>query len=108
VKAMVERLKEKGWVFTYIGTDHDVESFSAKISIKSSMSYHKSPAGMMSMSIADTTSREQFYENIKNRSFDTKKANEDFYKDPKDKKQKKEPGNPPAQSEDIISDDELM
>lgn len=96
ITAMVNRLKEKGWVFIYIGTDHDVESFSASMSIRSSMRYQKSQEGMLAMSISDTAFRQQFYDNIKDKSFDTKQANEDFYKDLKDKQQKKGQGHPTA------------
>ncbi len=40
---LVEELSMKNWTFTYIGTDHDVESFAISVSISNTMTFEKNP-----------------------------------------------------------------
>ena len=81
IVSLVNRLKKKGWVFNYIGTDHDVAAFSAKISISASMSYMKSCKGLVDMLDAEKTSRGRFYDRIKDPNYAPSQANEDYYKE---------------------------
>ena len=41
IKALVDSLKEKGWSFAYMGTDHDVESVSVSLSITNVVKFEK-------------------------------------------------------------------
>jgi hypothetical protein len=81
IVALVSRLRSIGWVFNYIGTDHDVEAFSAKISIRASMRYKKNSEGLIDMLTTEKTSRSRFYENIKDPNYSPSQANEDYYKE---------------------------
>jgi len=49
IKALVDELSEKNWTFTYIGADHDIESFAESISIKNTMRFEKNAASMRKM-----------------------------------------------------------
>ncbi|PTB97394.1 hypothetical protein C9994_03135 [Marivirga lumbricoides] len=49
VKQMIDELKQKNWSFTYIGADHDVESFATSISINNTMTFTKSAPAMAKM-----------------------------------------------------------
>ena len=41
IKALVDSLKERGWSFAYMGTDHDVESVSVSLSITNVVKFEK-------------------------------------------------------------------
>lgn len=64
VKALIEELKPNGWIFTYIGTDHDVEKMADSLSINQSMVWDKSEAGMASMFAQDRHFRMAVYSKI--------------------------------------------
>lgn len=57
IKKMVDELSLKNWTFTYIGADHDVESFAASISIKNTMRFNKNAADMNRMFDREKNSR---------------------------------------------------
>lgn len=40
IKALVEQMKTKGWVFTYIGANQDVEAVAASMSINNSLAFN--------------------------------------------------------------------
>lgn len=52
VKSLIESCKELGWMFAYIGADHDVESVAFSMSIDNALRYEKSDDGMRNMSMA--------------------------------------------------------
>lgn len=79
IKALVERLMKKGWIFTYIGADHDVSSFATGISIKSAATFHKSAAGLQSMMLMEKRSRLRIYDNMRNDKFDMEIENENYF-----------------------------
>ena len=43
IKKLVEEMKQSGWTFTYIGTDHDIEKFAMNISITQCDGVQKRP-----------------------------------------------------------------
>lgn len=49
VKALIEAYKSEGWMFAYIGADHDVESVAFNLSIDNHMAFEKSARGFKSM-----------------------------------------------------------
>jgi len=49
-KALVERLKEKGWTFGYIGANQDACLESEKLSIENAMNFEATPEGTREMS----------------------------------------------------------
>jgi hypothetical protein len=88
IKTMVERLKAAGWVFTYIGTDHDVEGFAESISITSTLRFMKTERGLNQMVVREKAARTKFYERLKHENPDELlMGSSDFYDD--DEKEEK-------------------
>lgn len=61
IKHLVAQLKEKGWVFAYIGTNQDVDAVADDMGIRSRMSYEYSDRGASDMFEAECTSKRQFF-----------------------------------------------
>ena len=49
IKELIEQLKNQGWLFAYIGADHDVEKVAAQMSIDNSLQFDKTEAGTKAM-----------------------------------------------------------
>ena len=79
IKALVDELKAKGWVFAYIGANHDVESAAINISITNVMSFEASDSGVRSMNRKMACARSRFFDRIANGDFSSAEANEDFF-----------------------------
>lgn len=79
VKALVDNFKSKGWVFAYIGANHDVKKVGADLSISNVMSFEASSAGTKRMSNKLNASRENLYCSIANDDFCAEIANEKFF-----------------------------
>lgn len=61
IKALVESMKAKGWVFTYIGANQDVEKVAATISIKNTLSFSADVEGTKAMFAKESSSRDRFF-----------------------------------------------
>lgn len=81
VKALVDELKTKGWVFAYIGANHDVEAVAATISITNVMHFQASVQGTKDMSRKLSSARERLFDKMGDCSFDAVEANVDFFKE---------------------------
>lgn len=57
IKTLISRLKDEGWLFAYIGADHDVESVSISLSIDHHMEFDKSIDGTQKMFRRERNSR---------------------------------------------------
>ena len=79
IKALVDELKAKGWVFAYIGANHDVESAAINISITNVMSFEASDSGVRSMNRKMACARSRFFDRIDDGNFSSAEANEDFF-----------------------------
>ena len=79
IKALVDELKTKGWVFAYIGANHDVESAAINISITNVMSFEASDSGVRSMNRKVACARSRFFDRIADGNFSSAEANEDFF-----------------------------
>lgn len=77
IKALVDELTEKSWTFTYIGADHDIESFAESISIKNTLRFEKNPASMQRMFASEKRSRMAYSRKIR----EGKNTNDNFYSD---------------------------
>ena len=84
IKALVEELKGKGWVFAYIGADHDVEAVATSLSIHNHMVMEKNTEGFGRMTTRLNKSRENLYANMCCASYSMKDANEKFFVDEED------------------------
>ena len=81
IKKMIEELSMQNWTFTYIGTDHDVESFALSVSITNTMKYEKNPEDIKNMFIKEASARFMYSERIKNK----KETGKGFYEEDKKK-----------------------
>lgn len=64
IKTIVESLKEKGWVFTYIGANQDVEKVAATIAINNTLSFSATTSGTKAMFAKESSSRERFFSRL--------------------------------------------
>lgn len=79
IKALVDELKGKGWVFAYIGADHDVEQVAATISITNTMRFQTTPLSTLYMTKSVNRSRERLYSRMSKPNFDAAAENEHFF-----------------------------
>lgn len=79
VKALVDELKAKGWVFAYIGANQDVEAVAATISITNVMNFETTSAGTQVMTDRVNRSRERLYCCMAAPDFSAAEANENFF-----------------------------
>lgn len=62
IKAMIGRLTKKGWTFTYMGANHNVEHMASSLSIKSFLRFESTQEGMDELFRKDRNSRHKFYQ----------------------------------------------
>ena len=79
IKALVDELKDKGWVFAYIGANQDVEAVAATISITNVMNFETTSAGTQMMTDRVNRSRERLYCCMAKPDFSAAEANENFF-----------------------------
>ncbi len=77
IKALIEKLKEEKWTFTYIGTDHDVDKIAFNLSITNTLVFEKDEAGIKKMFDKQRSSRDVYYSKVQ-RNEDTK---DNFFED---------------------------
>ena len=85
IKSLVDELKGKGWVFAYIGANHDVTAVASTISITNVMSFASSGYGTQIMTDKVNRSRERLYSKIALKDFDAQEANSSFFDENDDK-----------------------
>ena len=83
IKALVDELKIKGWVFAYIGANQDVEAVAATISITNTLRFNATSAGVHGMAGIVSRSRERLYSCMAAPDFDAEEANENFFDEEK-------------------------
>lgn len=79
IKALIDELKGKGWVFAYIGANQDVEQVAAIISITNTMTFRTTPKDTMDMCVRVNKSRDRFYSRMSKPDFDAVAENEHFF-----------------------------
>ena len=79
IKALVDELKAKGWVFSYIGANHDVESVAASISITNTLRFNTTSEGVADMTSDVCYSRSCWYDSIEQGKADSEEANKNFF-----------------------------
>lgn len=80
IKNLIDELKNKGWVFAYIGANHDVEKFAAHISITNHFTFQSTMEGTRIMNERSRKSREHIYRCMSSEDFDTEEANRNYFK----------------------------
>ncbi|MDR1895745.1 MAG: hypothetical protein LBR10_03025 [Prevotellaceae bacterium] len=82
IKKLVEELKAQGWVFTYIGTNQDVDAVADSLSIDHKMHYHFSVEGTGTVLKKERSDRERFFNKVSAMSFDANvNLNEKYFEE---------------------------
>ena len=79
IKALVDELKDKGWIFAYMGANQDVEEVAATISITNVLNFETTSAGIQMMTERVNRSRERLYCCMAKSDFSSADANENFF-----------------------------
>ena len=79
IKALVEELKTKGWVFAYIGANHNVEEAAASMSITNTMSFKATDEGVKDMCTGACYSHSAWYDKVESGEFDSEEDNKNFF-----------------------------
>lgn len=85
IKALVESLKAKGWVFTYIGANQNAQEVAFNISINNSMNFQSSHEGTHVMFEKESQSRRNWYARVAEGRED---LSDNYFDDEDDKKSK--------------------
>lgn len=64
IKALVEDLKRKNWVFTYIGANQDAAQVGASISVTNTLHFTASAEGTQTMFAKELKARNRFFDRI--------------------------------------------
>lgn len=64
IRLMVDELKALGWVFTYIGANHDVKAFARKISVENVLEFEATSRGMHAMFEKEKCCRMRFFDKV--------------------------------------------
>jgi uncharacterized protein YegL len=80
IAEMIKMLKGKGWVFTYIGANHDVEKTAFSLNINNHMHFHANEEDTRKMFATTAESRNRYMNKIKKGDKD---LSEDFFDDKK-------------------------
>lgn len=81
IKSLVESLKSKGWIFTYIGANQDVEKVAATISITNTLSFSADCVGTQAMFAKETKARDRFFSRLKDKISPMAMADDYFSED---------------------------
>ena len=81
IKAFVEELKDKGWVFAYIGANHDVEDVASSLSISNALAFEATCEGTNEMSQKLNQCRSSYFDRIASGFSSSVDDNSDFFDD---------------------------
>jgi uncharacterized protein YegL len=84
IKALVEELKSKGWVFAYMGANQDVEAVGASLAISNTLSFAATDEGTHEMSCKMKKGRSRLFDSIAYCCFEPEAANKSFFKEEDD------------------------
>ena len=79
IKELIEEMRQKGWVFTYIGANHDVEAAAATISITNTLIFEASNEGVDEMVKKECYSRNLWYKKVHDGMADAEEDNRSFF-----------------------------
>lgn len=83
IKALVEELKGKGWVFAYIGANQDVEKVAATISVTNVLNFTASNIGTGVMMHRLAKARSAMFDRIADGDFCAETENTEFFSEEK-------------------------
>ena len=64
VKKLIDQMKEEGWSFSYMGSDHDVQRAASSISVDNVVEFSHTNLGTSSTWEREQSSRQSYYEKI--------------------------------------------
>lgn len=64
VKKLIEDLKEEGWMFSFIGSEGDVEKIALQINITNTIQWKKTSAGTQQMFLDENEARGRHYDRL--------------------------------------------
>jgi len=64
IRSLIEAYKSEGWLFAYIGAEHDVEAVAFSLSIDNKLAFDKSSEGVSKMFCCLQSSREAYVEDV--------------------------------------------
>ena len=64
IKEIIDKQKEKGWVFTYIGANQDSAEVAAKISIYNTINFDADNVSTHNMFVKESTSRMKWFDRV--------------------------------------------
>ena len=76
LRQLIERLKEEGWTFSYMGSCHDVVEVTMKLAIDHVMEFAHDAVGASNTWQRDSSSKRAYYERM-NRDFDARASREE-------------------------------
>ncbi len=79
ISNMIQELSSKGWVFTYIGANQDVEKVATTISITNVMQFETSEAGTQEMFETERSNRKRWYGRVADGESDKELTESYFY-----------------------------
>jgi hypothetical protein len=82
VQKLIEELKEKGWLFAYIGANQNLDEIKYNLSINNTLAFEATAEGTEAMFEQERKSREEWAENVAccSRTFDCQHINLDYFK----------------------------
>lgn len=80
IKVLIEKLKAKGWVFAYIGANHDIEAVATSIAISNTMSFKTTDEGVKGMSHRVAYSRGDWYDKVAKGEANSEEDNKNFFR----------------------------
>ncbi|MBQ5878973.1 MAG: hypothetical protein IIW59_02595, partial [Alistipes sp.] len=86
IKSMIDELKESGWVFVYIGANHDVVTTAASISIHNTMIFEASAEDFDRASKRTDQARRGLFHKMAKINFDSKAVDSTFYEEDEESK----------------------
>jgi uncharacterized protein YegL len=69
IKSLVEELRHKGWTFTYIGANQDVEAVAGSMGIRNTLAFEETDNGSKEMFEIDRLSRTKLYKKLHLKGF---------------------------------------
>lgn len=84
IKKLVESMKSKGWLFTYIGANQDVEAVASTISITNTLSFAANEQGTAAMFARERKARSRWTNRLANKIAPLMMA-DDYFDDDDDK-----------------------
>ena len=78
IRSMVDRLTKRGWSFSYMGANHDVEQAAASLSIRSSMRFESNPASVEELFSKDRKGRMAYYDK-RSKGMSSQQAQEGYW-----------------------------